>query len=136
MKLRKISIVFIVLIFAGYASAEEKNKEPRGIAYPEKKYYEESYKAVKTQEEILNELYMKTPKIEEGVDLKSIEEIYFLKGTKDKEPEEYLKEAEKERWEEWSPFFYEFGKVLKEQGKEVFRELLLFPQKTNSIEER
>ena len=124
--MKSIICILIILCFQfGLTRAEEEeNLVPKGIAYPENKYYEESYKVMDKQHEILDELYMKTPNIKEDVNLREIDATFFTKGTMDEEPEDFLKEAEQERWEEWSPGFYEFGRVLKRKGKKIFQDWL------------
>jgi len=124
--LKNIILILIILSFqSGLARAEdEKDVLFRDVAYPENKFYEDSYKVMEKQHEILDGLYMKTPKIKENVNLREIDAAFFSKGTMDKKPEDYLKETEQERWEEWSPFFYEFGKVLKQKSKQIFHDWL------------
>ncbi|GEM_PF-2367257 len=122
--------LLLIALFAisSLSRAEEEDLTPKGTAYPEEKFYEASYSTREKAKEALESLYMKSPSPEKEVDLKEIERTFFSEGTTDKAEEDYLKEAEENRWEEWFPLFFEFGKVLKEEGKEIYHELL-FPKK-------
>lgn len=122
-------LLFIILVQGSWAGGEEEDFSPKEITYPEKKYYEKSYTTREKTHDLLESLYLKKPAIDEEVDLRKIEETFFRKGTGEEKEMDYLKEAEKNRWEEWSPFFYEFGKALKREGKEIFHQWL-FPKKS------
>ena len=102
--------------------AEEEMGPPEDTPYPEEKYHEMDYSVMNKAKEGLESLYMKTPPPTEGVDLKKIDKTFFREGTVGYKEKDYLEEAEKNRWEEWSPVFYEFGKALKKQGKRMYHE--------------
>ena len=128
---RKIFFLLIsvlVLLPVNPVRAEEETDTPADTPYPEEKYYEMDYSVMNKAKEGLESLYMKTPPPSEGVDLKKIDKTFFREGTVGEKEKDYLKEAEKNRWEEWSPVFYEFGKVLKKQGKRMYHEWF-FPEK-------
>ena len=130
----KQKIFFLVLsgmIFLSFnpVRAGDETDTPADTPYPEKKYYEMDYSVMNKTRVGLENLYMKTPAPDDEVDLGKIDRTFFKEGTVRYKQKDYLKEAEKNRWEEWSPVFYEFGKMLKKKGKRMYHEWFFPDQK-------
>ncbi|MEA3369260.1 MAG: hypothetical protein U9Q24_02780 [Candidatus Ratteibacteria bacterium] len=122
-------ISVVCLLPVSPTRAEEGAGQPKDTPYPEEKYYEMDCSVMNKAKEGLESLYMKTPPPTEGVDLEKIDKTFFREGTVGHKEKDYLKEAGKNRWEEWPPVFFEFGKVLKKQGKQIYHEWFFPDQK-------